>query len=215
MAAHSQTVRPMTEKQLLEIKLEESKDFAEWLSIAHDLTHVIDATKQLYNLLEKDGNDSTIIRSLWSSALITYIRCFTSGVRKSKLSANIFSHLEGDPIGTHQYYKDTRDRHIAHSVNIFEEIKIGIVPSDTFPERPAYIGLGHLYAYRLTDAKEGVWQLGKLASIALIYTREKIEKEKEKVRRKFDELSKKELVKLKPIRIQPKGGGSAAKMKRS
>lgn len=208
-------VRPMKEKSLLEIDLKDTKDYAEWISIAHDLNHVIDATKKLYDFLDKGEKDSTIIRSLWTSALVTYIRCFTSGKRRSKLSSNIFANLNGDPIGTHQYYKDTRDKHIAHPVNIFEEMKIGIIPSDSFPKSPSYIGLGHLYAFRLTDEKEGVAQLGRLAYIALGYTNNQIKETEVKVLNEIDILSEKELMDLRSLKIQPQGGGDAANKKRT
>lgn len=204
----------MKEKALLEIELEEAAILADWISIGHDLSHVISATKRLHDLLDKDDNDSVVIRSLWTSALVTYIRCFTSGKRKNKLSPDIFQELNGDPIGTHQYYKDTRDKHIAHPVNIFEEIKIGMVPSDNFPKKPASVGVGHLYTYRLTDDKKGVKQLGLLASFALEYVKNEIEKAQSVVIRKIEELKEEDLKKLKPLMTQPKGGGEAAQCPR-
>jgi hypothetical protein len=204
----------MEEQPLLEIENEEAAILADWISIGHDLSYVISATKKLYDLLEKDDKDSVVIRSLWTSALVTYIRCFTSGKRKNKLSPEIFKDLKGDPIGTHQYYKDTRDKHIAHPVNIFEEIKIGVMPSKSFPDKPAIMGVGHLYTYRLSDDKEGVRQLGLLASIAMTHVNNNVERAQSKVKEKIETLTIEELKKLNKLIIQPKGGGEAAKRAR-
>jgi hypothetical protein len=201
-------------KPLLLIENEEALILADWLSIQNDLSSVIMASKRLCTLLDKEEKDLIIIQSLWTSALIRYARCFTSGKRKPRLIPEIYKDLEGDPIGTHQYYIDTRNKHIAHPVNVFEEVKIGILPSDTFPEKPAYIGIGHLLAFRVADAKEGVAQLGMLATVAYNYAKNEAGRAKESLERKIDSLSKEELRKLRPLRIQPQGGGNAAKTSR-
>jgi len=164
--------------------------------------------------LEKDNNDSVLIRSLWSSALVAYIRCFKSAKRKIKLSQEIFKNLPGDFIGTHQYYKDTRDKHIAHPVNIFEEIKIGVFPSDSFPEKPAIMGVGHLSSYIITDDKKGVRQLGQLASVAMKYVKNEIEKAQLIVIEKTNKLKEDDLKKLMILTINPKGGGNVAQQPR-
>jgi hypothetical protein len=45
---------------------------------------------------------------------------------RARLEPSIYAHLAGDPLGTHEYYKDTRDKHIAHPVNAFEEVRVGV-----------------------------------------------------------------------------------------
>jgi hypothetical protein len=206
----------MNEKPLLEIDSVEAAILADWLSIKYDLVFVVSAAKHLYDLLDmnKNNEDQVLLRSLWTAALVTYIRCFTSGKRRSRLDPEIFEGLNGDPIGTHQYYKDTRDKHIAHPVNIFEEIKIGVLPSESFPEQPAINGLGHLYSYRLTDDKEGVKQLGMLASFAIKHVENEIKKAEAVVMGKINNFTEDDFNKLTPLRIQPLGGAEAAQKPR-
>ena len=191
-------------KPLLELPDADAKLLAEWYGVAYDLQHVISAVKVIGALLEQPGADSTVVRSLWSSALVSYVRCFGSG-RRARLKPSIYTHLSGDPIGTHQYYKDTRDKHIAHPVNAFEEVRVGIATGESGEP----IGIGHLAAFRVCDAAEGVAQLGALASVAMQHVTKCIQPLEDailtRVKGNIDMLAA-----LKPLRIQPQGGGEAA-----
>ena len=61
-----------------------------------------------------------------AAALISYVRRFAHG-KRYRLSEDVRSKLQGDPIGVHTFYKSLRDKHVAHSVNPFEEVAVGIV----------------------------------------------------------------------------------------
>ncbi len=132
------------------------------------------------------------------------MRCFGSGQR-ARLEPSIYTHLSGDPIGTHQYYKDTRDKHLAHPVNAFEEVRVGIATGESGEP----IGIGHLAAFRICDAAEGVAQLGAMASVAMQHVAKSIQPLEEailtRVKGNIDMLAA-----LKPLRIQPQGGSEAA-----
>jgi hypothetical protein len=194
----------MNQKPLLKFDTPETKEYAEWITIGYDLNYVIETTRRLSTHLDEKDQDSILIKSLWSSALTAYIRCFGTGTR-IKLEPSIFEELPGDPIETHQYYKDTRDKHIAHPVNIFEEIQVGLITNNDSIE-----GIGHLYAQRLCDAKEGVAQLGRLATFALRYVKGQINKLESEVLEQAKKLNKKNIEGLQPIKITPQGGAEAA-----
>lgn len=196
-------------KPLLELQDDDAAVLAGWYAVAYDLQHVISATKALVTLLKQPETDATIVRSLWSSALISYVRCFGSG-RRVRLEPSIYTHLPGDPVGTHQYYKDTRDKHIAHPVNAFEEVRVGIATGESGEP----IGIGHLAAFRVCDAAEGVAQLGALASVAMQHVAKSIQPLEEAILARAKGNADM-LAALKPLRIQPQGGGEAARTPRT
>lgn len=195
-------------KPLLEIQDDESAVIADWYGIAYDLKHVISATKTLVNLLLQTERDNTLVRSLWSSALVAYVRCFKTGKRIC-LDPEIYAGLPGDPIGTHQYYKDTRDKHIAHPVNAFEEVRVGVLLDDL----GAPVAIGHLAAFRLCDDEAGVAQLGRLASFSLEHIMKLIEPLENSMLTHAQE-NPSTLASLKSLRIQAKGGAETARAKR-
>ena len=196
-------------KPLLELQDDDAALLAGWHAVEYDLRHVLAATKSLLILLQQPDPDETLVRSLWSSALISYVRCFGSG-RRVHLEPSIYAQLPGDPIGTHQYYKDTRDKHIAHPVNAFEEVRVGVAIS----EAGEPIGVGHLATFRVCDAAEGVAQLGALASVAMQHVGNIFKPLEETILARAKE-SPELLASLKPLRIQPQGGGEAARTPRA
>ncbi len=196
-------------RPLLELQDDDAAVLAGWYAVAYDLQHVISATKALVTLLQQQEADGTVVRSLWSSALISYVRCFGSG-RRARLEPSIYFHLPGDPIGTHQYYKDTRDKHIAHPVNAFEEVRVGIATGESGEP----IGIGHIAAFRVCDAIDGVAQLRALASVAMQHVANIIKPLEEAILARVKGNSD-VLATLKPLRIQPQGGGEAARTPRA
>ena len=155
----------MKQQPFAKLEFDEAQELAHLESISQDLFFVVQVTKKLAALLDSASDDHVTIRSLYTAALVAYVRCFTSSKRRP-LSPDIYASLPGDPLGCHAYYKNMRDKHIAHSVNPFEEMMVGALlsPSDS-PARKVE-GVGCLVASRLTDTKEGVEQLGQLAAFA-------------------------------------------------
>jgi hypothetical protein len=69
---------------------------------------------------------------LWIAALTKYVRCFTTG-RRLGLSESLLAEIDG-AVEAHRYYKNMRDKNVAHSVNPFEEVRVGVVlPSSDSP----------------------------------------------------------------------------------
>ena len=109
----------------------EAKLLADYTSIYQDLGLVAEVLKRLKQLLENDSKDLVLQESYWTTSLIIYCRCFAKGKRLG-LSENIYKNnkLKGDPIGCHRYYKNQRDKLIAHSVNPFEQVAIELILSN-------------------------------------------------------------------------------------
>ncbi len=67
-------------------------------------------------------NSDIELKALISAGVITYARCFATGVRVEKLSADSLATLvTGFDADVHEYLMHLRNRHVAHSVNNFEE----------------------------------------------------------------------------------------------
>jgi hypothetical protein len=117
-------------------------------------------------LLEEKSQDSLLIESLWTAALIRYARCFASGKRFG-LSEFIFDGLKGEPHKVHKMYIDLRNKHIAHSVNPFEQMEVGLMLSPQNSHEKKIIGVATLAMRYISPDIEGVHQLGLLAKVLL------------------------------------------------
>lgn len=107
-----------------------ARQVADLLAIQHDLMFVQDACSMLLSLpVDDDGARLVLARSLWSSALVAYVRCFAGGVRRGLKEADV-KRIPGNPIAIHRALKAVRDKHVAHSVNPMEVIKIGVMVGD-------------------------------------------------------------------------------------
>lgn len=155
---------------MAEVDFEEAKELADYASIYQDLAYVVDALKRLKNLIEENSKDNILMQSLWTAALIGYARCFSSGKRFG-LKESIFEKIpynhesEDTPIKVHQLYIDLRNKHIAHSVNPFEQIKVGLVLSEINSPKREVQGVVTLLQKLMCLDLEGVVSFLKLSSL--------------------------------------------------
>ena len=158
----------------------EAQRLADLASISQDLKAAIDTCSRLAELLREDSKDGVLIDSLWTTALIRYARCFASGKRYG-LGEEILADLPGDPIGAHRWYKNLRDKHIAHSVNPFENVLVGAVLAPQDSAEKGVIGVSILVGRHMVADIAGVEQLGRLCTILGRKIAELIKDSKEKV----------------------------------
>ncbi|MGH3787076.1 MAG: hypothetical protein ACRDRG_11110 [Pseudonocardiaceae bacterium] len=118
--------------QLLEIReldIAAAAEYADLISIRHDLEFVVNTCTRLLAELAKVESDreSIIIQTLWIAALVTYARCFGTGKRKLGLTTDDVAllPLKGQVTEWHKYLMDMRNKNIAHSVNPFETVTVG------------------------------------------------------------------------------------------
>ena len=69
--------------------------------------------------------------ALSTAACVTYARCFGSGVRQS-LDEALLEDADSELRSTHQLVRHLRDKHVAHSVNSFEENSVTVHIEDSF-----------------------------------------------------------------------------------
>ena len=103
----------------VEVKLPEAEVLADLYGIVFDL----DAATYLCEKAVEQGqprrHDSLLVEGLVAAAVVRYGRCFSTGAR-SGLRRQDIAKLNADDLATHNYFKDLRDKFVAHSVNPFE-----------------------------------------------------------------------------------------------
>lgn len=199
----------MQQLRMKQYESDEAREYADLFSVSNDLSFVLGATDRLLAEFNKPDNpqDTVIVRALWSAATIAYMRCFGSGKREG-LQTEIF-HALPDADTAHQHIKDTRDKHVAHSVNAFEEVMVGFVlgaAPDTSAE-----GVVNLLMFRICDDANGVRNLQILARHALDATRSQLESLKKRLLEIGQNMPRTELEKLPPLEIRVKGKPGTAR----
>ena len=104
-----------------------------------------------------EGDDGLLANALQEAALIAYARCFGTGKRFGLTEENI---AKGPPgaLAYHRYLKDMRDKHIAHSVNPFEQTAVGVILD---PTSSTIQGVAHFHMRHIAFDKEGAEQFAR------------------------------------------------------
>jgi len=170
------------------VEYKEAKILADLTLILQDMTFTVGVLKRLIKLLKDDSKDNISIQSYWTVALISYVRCFSAGKRFG-LSENIFKNdkLEGDPLGCHRCFKNLRDKHIAHSVNPFEQVVVDLQLSNPKNKKREVLGVSVLSQKLICTTLEGAETFLRLALIA----REEVRKQAKEYENKTLEVGKK------------------------
>jgi hypothetical protein len=103
---------------------EEAAYLASLKSIHFDLWSTVRLCEYLQAQFKAEGNPLPEITDAFSTAiLVRYSRAFVSGVRKA-LEEEVMNALDPEQHQQHERFRAFRDKHIAHSVNAFEDTKI-------------------------------------------------------------------------------------------
>jgi hypothetical protein len=184
----------------------EAIELSDLISIHYDLKFTLDTLALLKSMFDSPRQypneqlkqrDEIFKRSLWTSALITYVSCFSSGKRYG-LTTDIFN---SDPqralaIQCHEFYKNIRDKSIAHSVNPFEDTQILIALSDPSKSPKGILGIAHLHRKRVGEGTNGLINLLKLSTTAFDFVKTKMKQYEDIVLKKASEMPIDDLYKL-------------------
>jgi hypothetical protein len=201
----------MEETYVVQAEYEEALKLADIYSILQELKSVMETCTRLRQLLEAEQKDWLLIESLWTAALIRYSRCYASGKRHG-LSEDIYKDLPGDAIGVHRLYENLRDKHIAHSVNPFEQVKVGLILSSENSQEKKVMEVSPFLMKLVPTTDDDVRQLGALVKVLvnkLMKNGEQYEEEALRVGRSLpiDELCS--LPRLRTVAPEPNDAGKA------
>lgn len=113
----------MATHTFVELTCPEGETLADLTGVKLDLESAKEFSLKLQNMLSPYPNDP-LIDPLSTAVLVRYFRAFGTGVRKKGqkiLEEEGLQQLTDEQQKTHKYFKDFRNKHIAHSVNCFEE----------------------------------------------------------------------------------------------
>ncbi len=129
----------MASGQSVEVKCREVKRLADLWGVRRDLEL---ARKQceLALTLCGQGQDALLIDGMTTSALVRYMRCFSGGQRAGLAKEDLHG-LSEEFRGMHEHFRSLRDRHVAHSVNHYEQCYITASLQDEGDQREHFDGL--------------------------------------------------------------------------
>lgn len=203
-----------------ELDLQESKDTEELHAVYRDLEFVVNVSNYLIQVMEQRerqqgeptsvGTSGFLEQALYTATLVAYVRCFSTGKRKHRLDDSIFKGDAEHLLERHQYYKNTRDKHIAHSVNAFEITKTAAWIKGQDTDAPEIQMVGAIYTYRAGDAIDDVRWMVKLATYVQTIVYGRLNNANSKLNERVHNLSKEDLKKLKQMTVYPNMGPEAA-----
>ncbi len=107
----------------VEIDLSEASDLADFIGIEYDLRSAREFAQMLLRVHAQAGPNWRQLDPLTTATLVRYVRPFAKGVR-SRLGDEALAALPPEQRATHARFLAIRDKHVAHSVNAFEENRV-------------------------------------------------------------------------------------------
>ena len=104
----------------IELDLPAGVDLADLSGAEQDLESAAGMARYLKRHFETQPLDFTLVDALTTAILVRYSRPFTTGVRK-RLGDEILQAIPKAQRQQHEKFRAWRDKHTAHSVNVFEE----------------------------------------------------------------------------------------------
>lgn len=198
-----------TKSNSVSLNFKEANQLNELFSIFDDLKFVYFTGKlfiekfKSQNIKESENpfdEHSILTNSMWKSMLITYARCFASGIRFG-LTPEIFNfHDDKQEIKkAHKYFIDMRSKHIAHSINTKEKNETFAILQNGKVKTIACCSM------RYIGSDSEVEVLKNLAGIACEYIQNEVKKLEEIVLNKAKELTTEELEKLTSFKYTAEG----------
>jgi hypothetical protein len=113
----------MAAHKYVEVQIDEARYLADLTGIQYDLKAAMDLSMRLLKNIRFDRMDTDLHEAVSIAILIKYSRPFVTGFRK-KLNIRDVRELTPREIEQHEIFIALRNKHIAHSVNAFEENKV-------------------------------------------------------------------------------------------
>ena len=110
----------MATNTFVEIDIPGAAVLADLTGISHDFESVRIYATQLKEMLDRETPDYSLVEPMTTAILVRYSRPFASGVRL-RLNKSELETLSHDQRAYHDRFCIWRNKHIAHSVNVFED----------------------------------------------------------------------------------------------
>jgi len=110
----------MATNTFVEIDIPEAVDLADLTGISNDFESAKQFALYLKEILGRNPPNYSLVEPMTMAILVRYSRPFTTGVRRRIKEAELAT-LSLEQRENHNRFRLWRDRHIAHSVNVFED----------------------------------------------------------------------------------------------
>ena len=140
---------------------------ADQTAVIQDLQFVMESCRRLLAELARPESerDAVVPLALWSSAVVSYARCFSSGQRFGLTTDDLLSlPLQGEVLKFHKWVIEERNRHTRHSADPFEVARVGVALATRDGAKRQIKGITVLATRHVLVDDTGVRQLGGLAS---------------------------------------------------
>jgi hypothetical protein len=140
---------------------------ADQTAVIQDLQFVMESCRRLLAELARPESerDAVVPVALWSAALVSYARCFSSGQRFGLTTEDLLSlPLQGEVLKFHKWVIEERNRHTRHSADPFEVARVGVTLATRDGAKRQVKGITVLATRHVLVDDTGVRQLGGLAS---------------------------------------------------
>jgi hypothetical protein len=143
-------------------------EYAAWHGVLDDLRYVERMVERIGPLLaspppDRAGQDAQdMLRAMSSSSLVAYARCFEDGARR-RITPTIFDSRADDAARWHEYFMESRHKHIAHPLNVFDDVRAYCTLEANGDVRM----VNRVVLTRAADSEEGVRMLGVLTRHAI------------------------------------------------
>ena len=104
----------------VEFEMPEAEALADLTGIRYDLESARSFANKFQSVMEGEQPDYELIDALTTAILVRYSRPFSGGVRKWKIK-DALDWMSEDQRRKHERFRKFRSKHIAHSINAFEE----------------------------------------------------------------------------------------------
>ncbi len=177
------SIAPTDQNHVVEVTTPTARELADLVGIILDLEFVLEGVRRLA-VIDKPPQDVLIAQALWNAVLVAYARCFVGG-RRQELSTSLFESLKPGAAQAHQHIMDMRDKHVAHSVNPFDQVRVGAVLSPKSGTRHEVKGTAHFRHQLVGWDQKGLETFEYLASEAHAFAMRQFKDTETKL---FDEL---------------------------
>ncbi len=197
------------ELPVVRVEYEEAQQLADLTAIFRDLKFVREALQRLLTLSDENSEDGVLIQSYWTAALIAYARCYATGVRFG-LREDILQRREG-ATEVHEFVKGLRDKHVAHSVNPFEQTAVGLILSEPTSAERKVEGVATLATTHITADAEGVRSFLAIVGMAMEHVKEEAERWKARTLEVARQLPIDDLYRRERLRVTAPGPQDASR----
>jgi hypothetical protein len=179
---------------------------ADQTAVIQDLQFVMESCRRLLAELARPESerDAVVPLALWSAALVSYARCFSSGQRFGLTTEDLLSlPLQGEVLKFHKWVIEERNRHTRHSADPFEVARVGVALAARDGARRQIKGITVLAARHVLVDDTGVRQLGGLASELAKQTAERARAQQDVVLAAAQKVNLDQLYELPPLPVGP------------